>query len=185
MEIRISRILIMWLGGNFPGKFHPKDEKHEHSFSFCELYSHQILTCSKKTDLDHWTSSGIGEATAQLLYKEGYQSDSFGKNEEQITTSKSQVQHPESWLCMPLGFWSLFYLSSRRTAEAIQSPSERRQCFIMDRASAKRSLIFETPLAVDRKLWSKLLWNSGQLTKHYSQHFISNKIGNILEIVIP
>ncbi len=131
---------------------------------------------SKKTIWITGASSGIGEAAAYFYNAKGYQVILSARKEEKLQQVKAQSMHPESCYVLPLDLEAISSFE-QKTAEAIQAFG-RVEVMLHNAGMSQRSLIFETPLAVDRKLMEVNFFGTVALTKALLPHFVANKSGH-------
>lgn len=121
-------------------------------------------------------SSGIGEAAAFYYNEAGYQVILSGRNEAKLQQVKAESTYPESCYVLPLDLEAISSFELK-TTEAIQAFG-RIDLMLHNGGISQRSLIFETSLAVDRKLMEVNFFGTVALTKALLPHFIANKSGH-------
>jgi len=131
---------------------------------------------SKKTIWITGASSGIGEAAAYYYNAGGYQVILSARNGDKLQQVKAQSTHPESCYVLPLDLTAISSFE-QKTTEAIQAFGKI-DIMLHNGGISQRSLIFETPLTVDRKLMEVNFFGTVALTKALLPHFITNKSGH-------
>jgi len=131
---------------------------------------------STKTIWITGASSGIGEAAAYFYNLKGYQVILSARNKEKLLQVKNQSLHPESCYVLPLDLVQIATFEDK-VKEAIKSFGKI-DMMLHNGGISQRSLIHETPLAVDRQLMEVNFFGTIALTKALLPHFIENKSGH-------
>ncbi|WP_339751826.1 SDR family oxidoreductase [Algoriphagus aquimarinus] len=130
---------------------------------------------SKKVIWITGASSGIGEASVYKFVKEGYQVILSARNEQALEKVKSSSAHPQNCQVIPLDLLDQGSFEGK-TKEAIAAFGHI-DMMLHNGGISQRSLIRETPLAVDRKLMEVNFFGTVGLTKALLPHFIARKSG--------
>lgn len=130
---------------------------------------------SKKVIWITGASSGIGEASAYKFVKEGFLVILSARNQEALEKAKSSSAHPENCKVIPLDLMDQASFKEK-TKEAIAAFGHI-DLMLHNGGISQRSLIRETPLAVDRKLMEVNFFGTVGLTKALLPHFIARKSG--------
>ncbi|GMQ24142.1 SDR family NAD(P)-dependent oxidoreductase [Algoriphagus sp. oki45] len=120
-------------------------------------------------------SSGIGEATAKVYSKKGFDVIISARKEKELERVKSECQHPENIRVLPLDLTETSQMDAK-VKEAI-SFFGKVDILLHNGGISQRSLIRETALDVDRKLMEVNYFGTVALTKAILPHFIQNKGG--------
>lgn len=130
---------------------------------------------SKKVIWITGASSGIGEAAVYKFVKEGYQVILSARNEEALEKVKSASAFPELCKVIPLDLADQGSFEEK-TKKAIAAFGHI-DMMLHNGGISQRSLIRETPLAVDRKLMEVNFFGTVALTKALLPHFITRNSG--------
>lgn len=120
-------------------------------------------------------SSGIGEASVYRFVKEGFQVILSARNQIALEKVKSSCTYPESCKVLPLDLIDQDSFEEK-TKEAIAAFGHV-DMILHNGGMSQRSLIRETPIAVDRKLMEVNFFGTVALTKALLPHFIARKSG--------
>ena len=120
-------------------------------------------------------SSGIGEATVYKFVKEDHQVILSARNQEALEKVKFSSSKPENCKILPLDLIDHDSFAGK-TQEAIAAFGHV-DIILHNGGISQRSLINETPLAVDRKLMEVNYFGTVALTKALLPHFIKRKSG--------
>ncbi len=120
-------------------------------------------------------SSGIGEASAYKYVKEGFKVILSARNKEALERVKSSSAHPQNCKVLTLDLVDQASFA-QKTNEAIAAFGHI-DMMLHNGGISQRSLIRDTPLAVDRKLMEVNFFGTLALTKALLPHFIARKSG--------
>ena len=132
-------------------------------------------TMSEKVIWITGASSGIGEATAYKFVQEGYKVILSARNKEALERVKNSSSSPQHCKVLPLDLVDQASFEEK-TLEAITAFGHI-DIILHNGGISQRSLIRDTPLAVDRKLMEVNFFGTVALTKELLPHFIERKSG--------
>ncbi|GMQ29919.1 SDR family oxidoreductase [Algoriphagus confluentis] len=120
-------------------------------------------------------SSGIGEATAKVYSKKGFDVIISARKEKELERVKSECQHPESIRVLPLDLTETSQMDAK-VKEAI-SFFGKIDILLHNGGISQRSLVQETNLEVDRRLMEVNFFGTVALTKAILPHFVQKRSG--------
>ncbi len=132
-------------------------------------------TMSEKVIWITGASSGIGEATAYKFVQEGYKVVLSARNKEALERVKNSSSSPQHCKVLPLDLVDQASFAEK-TLEAITAFGHI-DIILHNGGISQRSLIRDTPIAVDRKLMEVNFFGTVALTKELLPHFIERKSG--------
>ena len=132
-------------------------------------------TMSEKVIWITGASSGIGEATAYKFVQEGYKVVLSARNKEALERVKNSSSSPQHCKVLPLDLVDQASFEEK-TLEAITAFGHI-DIILHNGGISQRSLIRDTPIAVDRKLMEVNFFGTVALTKELLPHFIERKSG--------
>lgn len=125
-------------------------------------------------------SSGIGEALAYELNRQGARLILSARRKEELERVKSQCLHPQQVQLLPLDLAAHESLAGK--VEEALSMSRRIHIMVHNGGISQRSLACETDLSVDRQLMAVNYFGTVALTKALLPHFLDQGSGHFVVI---
>lgn len=126
-------------------------------------------------------SSGIGEALAYALAREGAKLVLSARNKEKLELVRTNcLQHTDTCLIFPVDLSNV--QQTEETADAVLSQLGRVDLLINNAGRSQRSLAKETPLKIDRDIMELNFFSVVALTKKVLPHMLKNQSGHLVVI---
>lgn len=123
-------------------------------------------------------SSGIGEALAYALSKEGARLVLSARREEVLIEVRGRCERPESHLIKAMDLSDSNQI--QRVAEELLGQGEAIDIIINNGGISQRSLVKDTSLDVDRRIMEVNFFGAVALTKALLPHMLERKKGHIV-----